>query len=75
MLILTTKLGVGGGAPDMSWQEQQDGSWCLEVPQGGCFGEAALLKGLVRAVLLLVRNAGECFARRWRDCSVACGHV
>lgn len=48
MLILTTKLGVGGGQRESAWQELPDGSWSMEVEQGGAFGEAALLKGLVR---------------------------
>jgi hypothetical protein len=47
VLILTTKLGVGGGQRESAWQELPDGSWSMEVEQGGCFGEAALLKGLV----------------------------
>ncbi|KAF6253000.1 hypothetical protein COO60DRAFT_1643534 [Scenedesmus sp. NREL 46B-D3] len=48
VLILTTKLGVGGRQREPAWQQLPDGSWTMEVEQGGCFGEAALLKGLVR---------------------------
>jgi hypothetical protein len=47
VLILTTKLGVGGGQRDSAWQQLPDGSWSMEVEQGGCFGEAALLNGVV----------------------------
>jgi hypothetical protein len=48
VLILTTKLGVGGGPRESAWQQLPDGSWSMEVEQGSCFGEAALLNGLVR---------------------------
>eukprot|EP00883_Tetradesmus_obliquus_P004781 jgi/Sobl393_1/1515/SZX72241.1 len=53
VLILTTKLGVGGGQRESAWQELPDGSWSMEVEQGGAFGEAALLKGLAQEGLLL----------------------
>jgi hypothetical protein len=57
VLILTTKLGVGQ-QPQSSWQELADGTWALDVGQGGSIGAAALMQGLVSNLdmQLLCRN-------------------
>ncbi|WIA30393.1 hypothetical protein OEZ86_000479 [Tetradesmus obliquus] len=34
VLILTTKLGVGGGQRESAWQELPDGSWSMEAQEG-----------------------------------------
>jgi hypothetical protein len=38
VLILTTKLGVGGGQRESAWQELPDGSWSMRWSRAAALG-------------------------------------